>query len=137
MNSSEIAIIIKRYSILLDKLLNGGFIRFNSENFRTELPQQSGVYLISEDRGDVFETIYIVQSNNLQNRIYRNHLMGCRRVSTLKNKLIKIGKFIDESAVKKFLHENCMVQYVIIENESDRDSFEHFAISILKPKFND
>ena len=30
-----------------------------------------------------------------------------------------------------------MVQFVIIENEFDRLSFEHFAVAILRPKFND
>jgi len=137
MNANEISSVIKKYEMLLATLLKGEFLQFNSTKFRATLPEQGGVYHIVERINDLFDTVYIGQSNNLQNRIYRSHLMGNRQVSTLKNKLIKTGIFPNEVAVKNYLYERCMVQFLVIENESDRNSFEHFAISILRPKFND
>lgn len=137
MDSIEIASIVQRYTTLLDQLLKSGFIKFNSENFKAQLPQQGGVYHIFEIKDNGLETVYIGQSNNLQNRIYRNHLMGNRQVSTLKNKLIKSGIYQNEDAVKNYLRARCIIQFIIIEKETDRDSFEHFAIAILNPKFND
>jgi len=93
MNANEIFALIQKYRTLLGALLESEFLAFNSEKFRAMLPERGGVYHIIESNNDLFDTIYIGQSNNLQNRIYRSHLMGNRQVSTLKNKLIKNGMF--------------------------------------------
>lgn len=137
MSSNKFDVLAQKYINLLDMLLESELLSFNSENLQAMLPQQMGVYCISEKINDVLETVYIGQSKNLQNRIYRNHLMGSRRFSTLKRKIIRAGMFSNEDDVKNYLRERCVVQFVIIENESDRNSFEHFAIAVLRPKFND
>ena len=127
---------MQKYSNLLDELLKSDHLPFNSAILQAMLPQQMGVYCISENRNDVPEPVYIGKSKNLQNRIYKNHLMGSRRFSTLRRKVIRIGIFSDEDGVTNYLCEQCKVQFVIIEDESDRNFFEHFAIAILSPRFN-
>jgi excinuclease UvrABC nuclease subunit len=136
MNPDEIFSLSQKYSNELAILLRSDFLAFNAENFHKMLPQKGGVYHIAEKTQDLFKTIYFGQSNDLKNRIHRNHLMGSRKNSTLKNKLIKSGKFSTEDEVKVYLHKCCAVQFVVIEDELERLSFEHFAISILRPKYN-
>jgi hypothetical protein len=125
---------IARYTIMLQRLMERPWLPFDNQ-LRPGLPMTAGVYRILETNGQ--ETVYIGRSMNLQNRIYRNHLMGNRRASTLKNKLINCGICIDENTVKDYLCDTCLVQFLTIEDAAECKSFEHFAIAILRPKHND
>jgi len=127
---------IARYATILDNLLSQPCLSFDNR-LRANLPTTGGVYRILQTDSDGHETIYIGRSINLQNRIYRNHLMGNRRASTLKNKLIHCGRCVDENMVKEYLSAECTVQFVTIADETECKSFEHFAIAILRPKHND
>lgn len=133
----EISSQIQKHEALLNALLQKELLAFNVENFKSVLPEYGGVYHIVEKADNIFYSFYIGESSNLQRRIFKNHLMGSRQVSTLKRKLIISKMFSDEDAVKKHLLDRCMIQFIKIENEADRSSFEHFAISILRPKLND
>jgi excinuclease UvrABC nuclease subunit len=95
------------------------------------------VYCVSERTGNAVEVIYIGKSKDLRNRIYKNHLIGSRRFSTLKRKIIQSEGFSNDADVENYLRERCAVQFVIIEDELERNFFEHFAIAIFRPKFND
>ena len=44
---------------------------------------------------------------------------------------------IDEQTVKQYLMSKYLVQFVTIQDETERTLFEHFAIAILGPKHND
>jgi len=137
MNLSEIAALTQKYGDLLDSLLESKMLKFSSEDFRSVLPSHGGVYLISEKINNALERVYIGQSKNIQTRIYRNHLRGSRRVSTLKRKMIRTGMFPNEDEVENYLREKCMIQFLIIDDKFDRNSFEHFVIAVLRPNFND
>lgn len=58
-------------------------------------------------------------------------------MSIVKRKLITQGKYLDESAVKQYLKDNCSVQVVIMDDKIERIAFEHFAVATLKPRYND
>ena len=135
MNSNKLDHTIKGYKDLLEALLSREHLSFDNKNLRTMLPEEKGVYCISDKTEDTI--VYIGQSKNLQKRIYRNHLLGSQRSSTLRRKIIKSGKYLSEDQAGNYLHEQCMVQFIKIEDEPERHSFEHFAIAILKPEFND
>ncbi|MCL4295207.1 MAG: GIY-YIG nuclease family protein [Anaerolineae bacterium] len=128
--------IIVPYKKLLQALLTSPQLPFN-ENLHRSLPSEGGVYRIFESDSDWQSSIYIGTSNNLQNRIYRSHFMGIRQVSTFKRKLIRQGWYADENAVKQYLKARCKVQFVIVADKISRIAFEHFAVAILKPKYND
>jgi len=100
------------------------------------LPASGGVYRIFEDSSDWSKTIYVGSTKNLRERIYGNLFKGKPQVHTLKRKLISAG-FTKARTVEQYLKSNCRIQYLKISNEKERKLFEHFAISILKPKYND
>jgi len=95
------------------------------------------VYRISEKTSDWQRSVYVGQSSNLQRRIYNYHLMGTRHVSTLRRKLIKSDRYADDNAVKQYLRDECLVQFVTMPEDNERTSFEHFAVTVLKPRYND
>ncbi len=127
---------IARYTKLLQDLLASPRRPFDGA-LRRALPSNGGVYRIVESESDEQATMYVGLSSNLQNRIYRSHLMGNRTVSTLKHKLIQNGTYVDEIAVKEYLCAKCSVQFIELEDAAERNLFEHFAIAILRPAFND
>ncbi|MDX1377496.1 MAG: GIY-YIG nuclease family protein [Anaerolineales bacterium] len=135
MNSNDFDDLIKNYRYLMEYLLNKELLPFDDKNLQAKLPNQGGVYCISEKSDKTI--IYIGQSKNLRNRIYRNHLMGHQRNSTLRRKIVKKEKFSSEDQVKDYLHQHCLVQIIEIEDKLERNLFEHFAIAMLKPKYND
>ncbi|NIV65592.1 MAG: hypothetical protein GWN40_05395 [Nitrosopumilaceae archaeon] len=67
----------------------------------------------------------------------RNLLMGDPQAHTLKRKLLATERFENESAVKQYLKERCLVQIFQLADEKERSFFEHFTIAILKPEYND
>ncbi len=127
---------ISKFSSLLQELVEAPVIAFINLK-PSDLPTQPGVYRIFETVDESQATIYIGRSENLSNRIYRNHLMGNTEASTLKKKLVKSGKFTDAKAVKPFLRQECSLQYVVLLDQKERIMFEHFSVALLEPRFND
>lgn len=128
--------IIAQYKKLLEQLLEGQVHQFNS-NFHSVLPTEGGVYRIFQEGAEWNSSIYVGESANLWSRLYNNHLMGNRRASSLKRKLIEKGNFADERAVKQYLKDECLFQSIEVPGEAHRKHFEHFAIAILRPEYND
>jgi hypothetical protein len=139
MNSNEWTSHIQKYNDWLIQLLESNPISFNTENLQEILPEQMGIYCISEKKNDVLEIIYVGRSKNLQKRIYRNHLKGSRKNSTLRRKLDKFGKYADEDSISNYLCKQCVTQFIVFDDKDklERNFFEHFAIAVLRPKFND
>ena len=134
---ASIELTVARYQERLYEFLTSPLVFIGDENLRNALPAQGGVYRIIETGADWLRSLYIGKSNNLQNRVYRNHLMGNRKVSTFKHKLIESKQYADAKAVKHYLKEKCSVHFITIDDEVERTGFEHFAIAILQPKYND
>jgi len=63
--------------------------------------------------------------------------MGDSQAHTLKRKLIANAGLPNEEAVKEYLKDDCRVQYLEMVDENEQSLFEHFVISIFKPKYND
>ena len=135
-DAEKLESIIARYKELTQLLLASAHIAFD-ERLRGALPVEGGVYRVFEIGANWQDSVYIGKSTNLQNRIYHDHLMGNRQASTLKKKLIANGLFPDENAVKQYLRQKCLVQFVVIQDDAERTSFEHFAVAVLRPKYND
>jgi len=127
--------VIQKYIEKLLTLISSCPISFDKLLPRN-LPASGGVYRIFENSSDWSKTIYVGSTKNLRKRIYRNLFMGNPRVHTLKHKLISAG-FTKARTVEQYLKSNCRIQYLKISNERERKLFEHFAISILEPKYND
>jgi len=128
--------IINKYRGSLTTLISGSQVPFDN-NLHRNLPTEGGVYRILETSSDWKQSIYIGKTGNLQDRIYYNLLMGDSGAHTLKRKLISGTRLLSEETVKQYLKDECQIQYLIISDERERSLFEHFAISILKPRYND
>lgn len=126
---------IAKFTTLLNHLLENESISFD-EITPTSVPYDPGVYRVVSTSTDPPRTIYVGETTNLSNRLY-THLMGNRRASTLKNKLIERKGLQDEEAVKEYLRSECHAQYLIVTDERDRVLFEHFTIAVLSPELND
>jgi hypothetical protein len=126
---------IRKYSNLLKAMLAEPTFPC-SKVTPSSAPYKPGVHRVFRGSSEPSENVYVAETTNLAERIYQ-HLMANRRASTLKDKLITRGGMRNEDAVKHFLRQECAVQYVVVPDEKERIGFEHFAIAILQPQFND
>ena len=128
--------LIAQYRASLDKLLAAPKLPFNTA-LRQALPNNGGVYQIIQVEDGRQLAFYVGKTGNLRARIIGSHLRGNSEASTLRRKMIRSGDFADEISVTKFLMENCLIQFLEIEDKKERAWFEHFTIAMLKPKYND
>ncbi len=129
-------VINEYYSTVLKMLLASVRIAFDKD-LQDNLQNVSGVYRIIERNDDIGQTIYVGQSSDLKKRLYSNLFTGKAGNHTLIKKLINKGRFANEQDVKIYLESKCLFQVHIIEQERERKLFEHFAISIFRPIYND
>jgi len=127
--------LINKYKKMINELLGNPSFDFN-EDLTTNLPQKPGVYRIFE-KENPGKAIYLGKSKNLKNCIFYDHYKGDKIASTLKRKLIAGMNMSDEKEAMHYLSSKCSVQFIIIENKQLQTGFEHFAIAILVPKWND
>jgi excinuclease UvrABC nuclease subunit len=128
--------VIRQYKERLSQLFEKPKFPFNDE-LRNKLPKSGGVYHVL-DRGSYLpKTIYVGKTTRLRARISGDHLTGNRDGSTFRNKLIVRKRCTDENSVTEYLLDNCLVQYLEIENKVERNFFEHFLIAYLRPIYND
>ena len=121
---------------LLDELLAAHPFPFN-EKLSQELPRSAGVYRIYEDLNNIPKTIYVGQSKDLRRRIYRNHFHGPNQNSAFRRKLLSTVDCGNDDLIQEYLASKCFVHYLEIEDKRERNLSEHFAIAVLRPKYND
>src|SRR5262245_41701376 len=127
MNLEELDITIAAYKRTIFRLLDGPAIYFSDSRLQSTLPESGGIYAVFQHtRKNSDELLYIGKSIKLRQRIYKNHLMGSRGQSTLRNKMINSGLVGSNDAVRPFLRINCFVKLVEIADEIDRKATEHF-----------
>lgn len=104
---------------------------------RWTLPTNGGVYRIVEDGSATGKSVYVGKAGNLRQRICTSLLKGNPQAHTLKRKLMDRAGYGNQQAARRYLQARCRVQYLELPDQSERGFFEHFAISVLQPKFND
>lgn len=127
--------LIKQYKQIISELLRQPILNFDDE-LSKKIPKQPGIYRIFESN-NLNKAIYIGKSKSLQRRIIGDHYTGDRIASTLKRKLINGEDLSNEKEVKNYLSNNCLVQFLMIQDKDLLTSIEHFAVAVLKPKWND
>jgi hypothetical protein len=123
---------IERCKEWLEHLLSRPKLTFD-EPLDLLLPKEGGIYHIAE-RGSEGCSLYVGETDNLQDCILRSHLNGN---SSLKKKLMKDRKFRSWKRARQYLRERCFVQYVLVDDKRFRTIFKYFTISALNPEFND
>ena len=104
-----------------------------------KLPEEGGVYLITDCRNDKNEIpYYIGRTKNIRRRIYTNHLMGSPSNARLKKYLINDSAhewIKDKDSAKQFIRENCRVRWILEDDFKMRRYFEGYLTGLLKPQF--
>jgi len=102
------------------------------------IPEQKGIYIISELINDVEVVLYIGRTKNLRNRIYRNHLMGPVTNARLKKYIIEDSSHLcyqNLEFAKIYIKENCYVRWFFEEDFRKRGALEGYFTAILYPKY--
>ena len=128
--------LIAHHRAMLERLLAAPKLPMSALTSR-DVPETGGVYHIVLVEGDRQAPFYAGKTRNLRTRVLRNHLEGHQDRSILLRKMIRSGQSADEPLAKMFLKSNCLVQFLVIDDERERAWFEHFAIALLQPKYND
>ncbi len=123
--------------IVLEDLLSSPKYSFD-ESIHGLLPNLPGLYIISIKDGGEGEYLRAGRTDEggLQQRIYRNHLMGNQK-GNLRQQLIDAGKCPDLQRAKTWIKDNCQVQWIIVHDSALRKWAEHYILSILRPQFCD
>lgn len=102
------------------------------------LPKRAGVYLLSEVVDDVEIALYVGRSKNLQDRIYRNHLMGDITNARLKKYMMQDethSTFGDKLKAKTYIKSNCIVRWILEDDIRKRGALEGYFTAKLFPKY--
>jgi hypothetical protein len=97
-------------------------------------PEVPGVYAIFDRDGAVVRAGKT--DSSLQQRLYRNHLMGSQD-GNLPMQLVNSGVCGTQGEAKNWIRKNCTVRWLEIENFRERGLLEHFILAVLEPKFCD
>lgn len=124
------------YSKMLIDLVYSEKLRFHP-SMGDDLPREGGVYRIFRFEDDDEVSLFVGRSDDLRRRIHNNHHIGTKNVSIFRTKLLRKESFRSELQVTKYFHKSCRVQYLLIPDSHERSMFEHFAIAVLQPTFND
>src|SRR4030042_979949 len=101
------------------------------ENMKpSDLPEQSGVYLITVRK----KPYYIGRTKNLQQRLYNNHLMGPLANARLQKYLIEAGECADRQAAKQFPRAHASVRWLEEPAMRPRSFLECYFTAMLEPK---
>src|ERR1035438_7094330 len=104
-------------------LINGNALEY-SKLKPSEIPENSGVYLISYGNDENEVPYYIGRTKNLRQRLYNNHLMGPLTNARLKKYLINSGECINAIEAKKFIKTNCKIRWILEKDRSEEHTSE-------------
>lgn len=102
------------------------------------IPVEKGIYLISEATGLVEICLYVGRTKNLQERIYRNHLMGDLANARLKKYICNDTSheaFGDMNKAKAYIKANCQVRWIFEPDVRKRGALESYFTARLFPKY--
>ena len=102
-------------------------VEWTEENLMN-LPKINGVYAIYHNSGKL---LYVGESKNIYDRIYRHHRTG--EASELTKKMCLLYKFKTEKELSQYLSE-CYIKYV--ELAYGRSELEEYLIDKYAPVFN-
>jgi len=122
---------------ILEQLISSPRYPFN-ESLHGLLPSLPGLYVISNKNNKEGEYLRAGRTDEggLQQRIYRNHLMG-NQSGNLRCQLVDSGICNNLESAKTWIKANCQVQWLVVRDHALRKWAEHYALSILQPLYCD
>ena len=85
--------------------------------------------------GEKFAPLYVGRSKNLQQRLYRNHLMGQQNSAPVKYGLCREKNMSHEEA-KGFMRNHCRFKFLPVKDVLTRCILEAHLIGLFAPPFN-
>ena len=123
----------------LNELIAQPPLRFDNK-LRGSLPELPGVYRIVDTSASAGSTLRLGRTKTakggLRQRVYGNHYMGNQN-GNLRAQLVRSGRCSSMEETKRYIQDNCEVQFVIIEQDDARKWAEYFLLSVLRPDFSD
>jgi hypothetical protein len=111
--------------------------RENNESIRSKLPDEPGLYVISQKSASTGDFLRAGKTNrSLRQRICQNHLMGNQN-GNLPQQLIGGGVCQDLHTAKSWIRDNCYVQFLVMKEDAIRSRAEHFMSSVIRPTYCD
>jgi len=125
--------VVSEYLEKTHKLLAKPKYKF-SEATRQEVPADSGVYAIHENKLDTI--IYVGRTKNLRRRLLGDHKRGNIEGSQFRKAIKRYFSLETEDEISNHISKNCTFQFLVIEENEDMIRLEHFATAILAPILN-
>ena len=120
----------------LQRLISSPQYRFDGR-IHSLLPERPGIYrILASSSHETLRAGTTKSSKSLRQRVYQNHLMGIQS-GNIRSQLVKGGMCKDLDEAKDFLKNSCTVQWIVIEDDQERNWAEHFILAILQPTFGD
>lgn len=122
----------------LRTLLAAPPFRFD-ESLRSNLPERPGIYVIQAITATSEEVLRAGRTTGvggLRQRVYQNHLMG-NQSGNLRAQLVRSGRCCDMAEAKSWIRENCLVRFLIVDDDDEIRWAEHFMLAVLRPIFSD
>ena len=119
----------------LDEVLSHPPLRFDSLKPST-VPEDGGVYLISDHSQGAEEIVYVGLTGNLRRRVCSDQLHGDAIAGTIKPALVHHGRAKDIRSAKEYMRKSCGVRFAVVPDYREREMREGFAKAVLKPQFS-
>jgi hypothetical protein len=124
--------------VIVERLLAAMKHRFD-ETLRSSIPISPGLYAISKVNALPGDYLHAGRTGHgkrgLRGRVWDQHFGGGGRgaESDLVQKVQDFGFAQGRERAKAWIQLNCMVQWVVVEDEDTRKWAEHFLLSVLQP----
>ena len=123
---------------ILETLLAAPAFRFD-DSLRPRLPVKHGLYVIARRDRPKGEYLHAGKSlkakEGLRSRVWSQHFTqgGNRARSDLVQKVIDKGYADGRATAQTWIRANCLVQWLVEEDEDSRCWAEHYMLSVLRP----
>lgn len=119
----------------LAELMASPLIAF-SDLTPSKLPAEPGLYVITDHAGQVLRAGR-TDKQTLQDRVYRNHLMGSQSGNLPAQ--LTAAAVCEAGAAKSWIRANCLCQVIEESRLKQLDLelrwIEHFMLGVLRPRF--
>jgi hypothetical protein len=126
------------FNRILQDLIETPPVRFDQQ-LKAALPKARGLYAISMMGAPKGEYLYVGETakgaNGLRGRVWDQHYQTGGSSSDLIEKVKAKGYARDAGEARRFIEQNCQVQWLELKDDALRAWAEHHLLAALKPRW--
>jgi hypothetical protein len=126
------------FNRILQDLIEMPPVRFDQQ-LKAALPKAPGLYAISMIGAPKGEYLYVGETakgaNGLRGRVWEQHYQTGGSSSDLIEKVKVKGYARDAGEARRFIEQNCQVQWLELKDDALRAWAEHYLLAALKPRW--